>query len=437
MSPTTRSSKRTTSDSPNTHSEQPTPKKSRPSKSELREKSVDTDIKLEPSHSNDTKNQTTYSEPSENEPSPHHAPKTESNRVNVKEEPDDAQGIIKPEEVDQSFVIVNHSNTIEKGHVFFFYRQKIDVDTPKGINDIQKLYLLLSPDAAVGRPAEENKVGQVDDTPKPSLEGKPCHRLLIIPKKTLPVYGQGAKSRAWAFVEEASSDLEKLESRLERYTYSTKTVGERTQESARLIGEARYEIFLDQQNHSHFIYELFVPQEPTLVQQEFNILQNGHFIVQVKNPEIQTPASTSTNTSKHDPASPKNTENNEQEHGKENDGGDKEKEEKKTRPYTTLGKDAAILPKHLQEKFRGKRKDWVRYTSLDSTEFLDTRHLEILLFAVNNDVKEEFAEVLQSLEDDIKEEEENSSLDENSEDNVYKELNLDEKVVQDATKEFV
>lgn len=291
----------------------------------------------------------------------------------------------------------DEQRVIEKGHAFFFYRPKMDIGKPSGASDVQKLYMLLSPDDAAGRPAAEDKVGQQDASSKPS-HSKSSHRLLIIPQKSLPSPGGGRKSRIWAFVDEASTDLDKVEKRLDRFSYSTKTRGERTQESARLIAEARYDIVIHH-GHSHFLYELEVPQQPGQVQEEFNILKQGQFLMQVKNPEIQSPAT-----------------------------------DRGQARYATLGKGAAKLPKHLQEKFRGIRKDWVRNTILDSTEFLDIPHVEVGFFAVNKDAKEEFAELMEALEAEI--EEEGIEQEEKPEDHAYKELNLDDARVPAAVEEF-
>ncbi|KAF9958355.1 hypothetical protein BGZ72_000496 [Mortierella alpina] len=312
----------------------------------------------------------------------------------VKTEPKDA---VKTEGKESS---TSEPRTLEKGHVFFFYRPKIDVHKPQGPDDVQKLYMLLCPDDAVGRPAAEDKVGELDSSSKPSHSGKPQHRLLILPRKLLPVPGHGAKSRVWAFVDMASPDLDEVESGLERYTYSTKTRGERTQQSARLIGEARYEILWDH-NHSHFVYALAVPQEPGEVQKSFNIAKEGQFLVQVKNPEIQTPAT-----------------------------------ERGEARYATLGQSAAKMPKHLQEKFRGKRKDWVRYAPLDTGEFLDIAHVELGFFAVNKGAKEEFAEAVKLLEQEIDEELSDREGDVKAEEKVYKELDLEPSKVPAAVEDF-
>ncbi|KAF9179357.1 hypothetical protein BGZ51_006956 [Haplosporangium sp. Z 767] len=288
---------------------------------------------------------------------------------------------------------------IEEGRAFFFYRPKMDVDTPSDVDDIQRLYMLLSPNGAAGRPATGEKVKQPDQ-PSKSHAGTPLHRLLTIPQKSLPSPGKGRGSRVWAFVAEVSADVETLDKKLEEYTYSTKTRGERTQGSARLVGEARYSIILDY-DHSHFVYELEVPLQPGEVQETFNILKEGHFLIQVKNPEIQTAAT-----------------------------------ERGRARYATLGENAAKLPKHLQEKFHGVRKEWVRHTALDTAEFLDVQHVEVVLVAVHKDAKEEFEEAVKALEAEVKEEEERDIDSKKPETHAYNELNLDEEKIPSAVEEF-
>ncbi|KAG0325898.1 hypothetical protein BGZ99_010425 [Dissophora globulifera] len=308
---------------------------------------------------------------------------------------------IKEESDDKSKPVEDgEPKVIEKGHVFFFYRPKMDVDKPAGTDDLQKLYMLLSPDAeaAAGKGATG---ARASGRSKSSRGSKPHHRLLILPQKILPSPGKGPKSRVWAFVDEASTDLKKLENRLERYTYETKTRGTRTQEPARLVGEARYDIILVN-DQAHFVYELEVPEQPCEVQDAFNILKSGQFLMAVKNPEIQTPAT-----------------------------------ERGQARYATLGKSAAKLPKHLQDKFHGIRKEWVRHTALDSPEFLDVQHVEVVLIAVHKGAKEEFAQAVKDLEAEVKEEEENEiDREENPEDHAFKELKVDEETIPAAIEEF-
>ncbi|KAF9904170.1 hypothetical protein EC991_002964 [Linnemannia zychae] len=354
-------------------------------------------------------------------------------KVKKEEETDDEK---KPLQLPDS-----HHAVLEKGHAFFFYRPKMDVDQPSGTDDVQKLYMLLSPDAAIGRVSTDSKYnGSTSPTASKKAESdghvkkedgseEALHRLLIIPRKALPVNepsgadgaGGGSRSnkpgsRNWAFVDITSPDLATVEARLKEYTYSTKTRGERTQPSARFIAEARYEIILDhvdpehpQRQSSHFVYALEVPQEPGPVQNAFNIKKEGQFMIQVKNPQIQTPAT-----------------------------------ERGAVRYATLKEKAAQLPQHLQEKFRGVRKDQVRYTPLDSTEFLDVAHTELVLLALKRGAKTEFEELLKELEEEVEEEVREWSDDEGEDENgvngsveqAYKELQVDKEAIPDAVEEF-
>ncbi|KAF9170249.1 hypothetical protein BGX21_009344 [Mortierella sp. AD011] len=291
----------------------------------------------------------------------------------------------------------NKQRVIEKGNAFFFYRPKLGVDKPSSAQDVQRLFMLLTPDDATAHPAKD-KDKHHGSRSKSDHSGQPLCRLLIIPQKTLPSPGKGPHSRVWAFVGEVSSDLKEVEGKLEEYKYSTKTRGKREQKSARLVAEARYNILLDERNHSRFIYDLEVPEQPGDVQEEFNISKEGQFVIQVKNPEIQTAAT-----------------------------------ERGEARYATLGKGAAKLPKHLQEKFRGTRKEWVRHTSLDSVEFLDIQHVEIMLIAVNKDVKEEFEEVMRALEEEVEENEPDKGT---PEDQAYRDLGFEEEKVPSAVEEF-
>ncbi|KAF9130184.1 hypothetical protein BGW39_003366 [Mortierella sp. 14UC] len=360
-------------------------------------------------------------------------------KTEVKEE-EETENDKKPLQLPES-----HHAVLEKGHAFFFYRPKIDIDRPSGPNDVQKLYMLLSPDAAVGRVSTDSKhTGSTSLTAGKNVEtdgrvkkedgaGEVLHRLLIIPRKALPVIepssnssgagGGGGSwsenrpgSRNWAFVDTASPDLTTVESRLQEYTYSTKTRGERTQPSARFIAEARYEMILDhvdpqhpQRQSSHFVYELEVPLEPGPVQKAFNIKKEGQFLVQVKNPQIQTPAT-----------------------------------KRGAVRFATLKDKAAQFPEHLQEKFRGTRKDQVRYTPMDSTEFLDVIHTELVLLAVNRGAREEFEGLLKELEEEAEEEvrewseeeEEDESGASGPVEHAYKELQVDEATIPDAVEEF-
>ncbi|KAG0006825.1 hypothetical protein BGZ65_003169 [Modicella reniformis] len=185
------------------------------------------------------------------------------------------------------------------------------------IEKIGKRYMLSSPDGAVNTPATEDQVSQLDPSSRSlSHDGMPCHHLLTTKVPVGLSEGNQVSNLGicrWGF------------------SRSAKTRGERTQESARLIGEARYDIIL-QHGHSHLVYQLEVPREPSCPRRVQH-LERETVCVQVKNPKIQTPGT-------------------------------------------------------QQEKFRGIRKDWVRFTALDTIEFLDIRHVEIVLFCREQEAME-------------------------------------------------
>ncbi|KAG0068010.1 hypothetical protein BGZ89_005365 [Linnemannia elongata] len=332
---------------------------------------------------------------------------TKSTRVKKEEDTEDKKQIL---EIPQHMVV-------EKGHVYFFYRPKMDVDQPTGPDDVQKLYMLLSPDDAVDR-VSTSADSKHDESTSSVKESKDDVGGGDGRKKALPVYepntsgGNRPGSRNWAFVDIASSKLATVESRLQEYSYSTKTRGDRTQAAARFIAQARYEFILDhvdpehpQRQSSHFVYQLEVPTTPGPVQEAFKISKEGQFLVHVKNPSIQTPATA-----------------------------------RGAVRYATLKDKAAKLPKHLQEKFKGVRKDEVRYAPMDSSEFLDMVHVELVLLAVKRGAREEFEELLKELEEEVEEEmagwSESESEGEGGVERVYKELEMDEKTIPAAVDEF-
>ncbi len=153
---------------------------------------------------------------------------------------------------------------LEKGNVYFFYRPKVDREEAHGIEDVQRFYILLSP---------ENKKG---------------FRLLIVGEKELPEEKSSGKERKnWAFVKLAGN-LKKMKDEIAEDKYQTKTKGERIVEAARPVGEGRYAI-VQHEKHNHFLYELDTPKKIGKVQREFNISKEENYIVTVKNPEVSSP----------------------------------------------------------------------------------------------------------------------------------------------------
>ena len=149
---------------------------------------------------------------------------------------------------------------LERGHVYFAYRPKLDVPVVRGPDDVQRLYLILSP------------------------RGKDSYRLLIVGEKRLPVLSGNGDRKTWAFVEKVSSNPEEVEDELDPKTYLTKTRGERRRPPARPAGEGVYAI-VRHRGHTHLVYVLELPREPGEVQRALNIAREASYIVAVKNPK--------------------------------------------------------------------------------------------------------------------------------------------------------
>jgi len=149
---------------------------------------------------------------------------------------------------------------LEKGHIYFFYRPKVDHSEVHNIDDVQKLYILLSP-----------------------LEETKKKRLMIMVRKQLPEASK--HSKYWAFVLKASKDIEDIDSMIAEEHYETKTKGERIVAGARPIAEGFYSIVKHQKGHTHLVYILELPSNLGNVQKAFHLHEEGSFIISVKNPE--------------------------------------------------------------------------------------------------------------------------------------------------------
>jgi hypothetical protein len=150
----------------------------------------------------------------------------------------------------------------ERGDIFFFYRPKVKHEVAKGLDDVQRLYVILSP------------------------RGKASYRLIVIPAKRLPATGRSGDRKTWGFVEKVSSNPEEVEDELDPKSYLTKTRGERHRPAARPAGEGVYTI-VGHRGHTHLAYALELPKQPGDVQQALNIGEEAIYVVSVKNPKAR------------------------------------------------------------------------------------------------------------------------------------------------------
>ena len=152
---------------------------------------------------------------------------------------------------------------LERGHVYFAYRPRVEAPAAHGFEDVQRLYVVLS------------------------AQGKDSYRLLVVGAKRLPS-PVGEDRTAWAFVEKVSSRPEEIEDELDPKTYLTMTRGERRRPAARPAGEGVYAI-ARHRGHTHLVYALELPPEPGEVQRALNIERDACFIVTVRNPRAEAP----------------------------------------------------------------------------------------------------------------------------------------------------
>ncbi|KAJ3501724.1 hypothetical protein NLJ89_g9212 [Agrocybe chaxingu] len=208
--------------------------------------------------------------------------------------------------------------TIERGHIYFFYRPKVEVEEVHSLDDVRNFHILLvprPPDFAVWHntaqegvskaesEADENEMKVLQEgadavpaSPEPHAK-KQHYRLITIGKKKLPDpehHDSGEswrKDTFWAIVTAVGDDLHQLEQGLEARSYETKTRGTRHEESARLVARGGYAIVnaearTSSKRETHLGYHVShpTPSEFGDVQKSLGIYSASSFILQVKNP---------------------------------------------------------------------------------------------------------------------------------------------------------
>jgi hypothetical protein len=152
---------------------------------------------------------------------------------------------------------------LERGEIFFLYRPAVEEEEVKGLEDVQRFFMLLHP------------------------EGSQNHRLIIIGKKKLPEADK-TDERYWGFVDEVLRTDKQLKEQFSPESYETKTRGDRFVGSMRPAGMGEYQL-LRHGNHTHLAYELTLPERRSEVQQELNIARSATYIISAKNPNASTP----------------------------------------------------------------------------------------------------------------------------------------------------
>jgi hypothetical protein len=151
---------------------------------------------------------------------------------------------------------------IEQGDIYFLYRPRVEADEVRGLDDVQRLYLLLRP------------------------QGLRKYRLLIVGRKRLP--DPGRHDRFWAFVYKVFKSRADLREELGQSRYRTRTRGARDEPAARPAAEGVYALVLHG-DHTHLTYALELPERPGLADHALNIPRQASYVIAVKNPEAESP----------------------------------------------------------------------------------------------------------------------------------------------------
>jgi hypothetical protein len=148
---------------------------------------------------------------------------------------------------------------LERGELAFVATPRVrplDDDEPPHPREVQRLYLLLSP------------------------EGKPLHRRLLIGKNRLP---EGARQRFWACIDRVGASIDEVAGDLGEQEYETKTRGARRRPPGRSLAAGTYAL-VRHGDHVHLAYRIDDPSAPDDVLRALRIEPRASYVVAAFNP---------------------------------------------------------------------------------------------------------------------------------------------------------
>ena len=165
-----------------------------------------------------------------------------------------------------------HSDILEEGDIYFFYRPKKNSSEVKDIDDIRRFFMVTS--------SEKQNIHNKNGV-EPS---KQFFRLFVIGKKSLPEIRKSearASERYWARVGGIFTNVDDLTNELFSDEF-------RHGDAARPVGAGKY-IIVKHQNHTEIAYVLETPKEPGDAQKELDIEKEASYILSVINPKNPAP----------------------------------------------------------------------------------------------------------------------------------------------------
>lgn len=152
----------------------------------------------------------------------------------------------------------SETQVIERGDLAFFYRPKVRVKEVRGLDDVQRFYMLLA------------------------AEGGARFRLLVIGQKELPEIAPGEarpSERDWAIVDAVTDDPRQVG----QWLGWEKTAAGTPIYPARPAGAGTYEI-VRHEDHTELACKLAAPARPGPVQEAFHIHPEASYILKVRDP---------------------------------------------------------------------------------------------------------------------------------------------------------
>ncbi|KAJ5046604.1 uncharacterized protein L3040_003843 [Drepanopeziza brunnea f. sp. 'multigermtubi'] len=165
------------------------------------------------------------------------------------------------------------SSILEKGIIYFFFRARVGVEDPNGIEDVARSYIVLRP-LPLGA-----KLGEGP------LEDSGNARLLALPKKMLP---KSRQDRFLVFVEQPNATIKDLREQFSSNDYATQTSGTSHIPAATPFAEGIYAI-TSTGRESHLAYHVTMPAIGE-IQKELGLNEKGSYVVSAKNPNAPGPA---------------------------------------------------------------------------------------------------------------------------------------------------
>ncbi|KAF5840959.1 hypothetical protein DUNSADRAFT_14983 [Dunaliella salina] len=167
-------------------------------------------------------------------------------------------------------------NTLEEGHIFFFYRPKVGNLPTHSVDDVQRFHFVMQPTVRKGATSDQLK----------------C-RLIVVGKKKLPSVTR--HERFFAFVAEVADSVEEITGGMGEHGYMTGTRGQRSQGAARLAGSGAYSLCAKVPASGYkgrrpgdvrlaYHLELPVEGEEGDCQRELGLDRSGYFVLTIKNP---------------------------------------------------------------------------------------------------------------------------------------------------------